>query len=774
MFREGHVDAEQSRKLRTSFVVRLLFRLIVMCRQVRTVREATSLLGDADDYYTHALNEEHLQPIIDYRGRYVHVRLGKSSRAWPVARSDTAEEFFKRLQDAVRTHPESTVDAQVRIFSQVLNTVAPPPTLQSLVSDFLDMSTENPPVNIAKEVVRRITHYPCPIVGINSDTDFFRCEILSGRNASGFVGKFHPHERLEAIPASQMGKPTKCLIHAAVKDSRFFVARWWAERSYKAFSEFRSKQAADPIEVSEILDGIYPMTPGFEPLVSLPEDPEIQAQLVRYLTDKTEAPPHSSFQVESAFLERTSTPRAFDMSRFLNSDYCRYLDLKSILSLRRPSIDKEVAYQWDTQEHTWIQHRAPNLLLTSWHINKAKGPFFTPLAFELLYFALFINQTARPVIGDQRSLSILDRIEFHLTAHFHSGDPAYFGKLSRQGPPSSPEENVLRVSRSMSGLPRVFGTVPIIGKEPDTGIEHPQALAHAKVASVSSVSSEGLSSEGDVTSREESETRSRIKAPYQSPSQESAIKRLVQQLEDMYGGTVPKTTDGFPNPYGFEGSNAKKQVLDFAAGLVETTRTACDQIRVSKGVLAFPIDRLMLSDQELAWYKHLAKYSSDHNSMVTQILVHSQWLLKHGTPMRCHGTGLKLVFTNELHHPLKASFGHAIHGVPCSHGFSSSFPVAINKDTLDEDAQNFAVESWFFNWWRSGHRRLIAGLDLNKSFGIAFSRLQTVDPEFTLDSEVLETISQLPVRWQDSMDPRIEINSYGSTEQVIWDRLVSP
>ena len=120
------MDAEQSQKLCNSFVVRLLFGLIVMCRQVRTVREATSLLGDAYDYYTPALSEEHLQPVIDCPGQYVHVRLGRSSRAWSVARSGTAEEFFKRLQVAVHTHPEITTDAQVRIFSRVLNTVAPP------------------------------------------------------------------------------------------------------------------------------------------------------------------------------------------------------------------------------------------------------------------------------------------------------------------------------------------------------------------------------------------------------------------------------------------------------------------------------------------------------------------------------------------------------------------------------------------------------------------------------------------------------------------------
>ena len=183
------------------------------------------------------------------------------------------------------------------------------------------------------------------------------------------------------------------------------------------------------------------------------------------------------------------------------------------------------------------------------------------------------------------------------------------------------------------------------------------------------------------------------------------------------------------------------------------------------------MDCLALSEEDRSRYRRIGQFQSANNSSITQILVVCQWLLQHGN--RCHGTGLKLRFGNDVFHPLKASFGHAIHGVRCSHGFSTPSPQDLSDDTLCLEAQNFAVESWFFNLWRKGYRRLIGALDLNKKICIEFSRLQAIDPALTLKEDDLERIASLPVRWRDSVDSRVDINVYDRTEQAIWYRLTS-
>ena len=128
-----------------------------------------------------------------------------------------------------------------------------------------------------------------------------------------------------------------------------------------------------------------------------------------------------------------------------------------------------------------------------------------------------------------------------------------------------------------------------------------------------------------------------------------------------------------------------------------------------------------------------------------------------GKIQQCHGTGLRMHTPHPKGHPHPCQYliGHAIHGIPLSHGFSDSTLDSINAQ-WKKMAQNFNFELRYFNYWRHGNWRTIASLDLNKSFGIAFSKLQKLDKQLLFTKEELKSLAEKKVGWRADMDQQVK------------------
>ena len=94
------------------------------------------------------------------------------------------------------------------------------------------------------------------------------------------------------------------------------------------------------------------MTPGFSPLAFLHTDEA--GALSQHYASKDAPHPDPTYNIEPHLLHHAEN--FYDMSRFLDSDYCRFLDVKVILSTRRPTLDKAMPVIWDDKIGKWAQH----------------------------------------------------------------------------------------------------------------------------------------------------------------------------------------------------------------------------------------------------------------------------------------------------------------------------------------------------------------------------------------------------------------------------------
>lgn len=407
------------------------------------------------------------------------------------------------------------------------------------------------------------------------------------------------------------------------------------------------------------------------------------------------------------------------MSVYLGASYVWGLDCLAILATRKPSIDKELHIAFSPQVG-WYQHRHGNIQITSKVFNRAKCDKFTPLACKLLEFTLFIHQTAWRVIGDRRAQNILNVIEEVLEDQHNIGNISFFNHINAKRSNTFNSDKVQEQgAQSLSGLPRELGHISVLksyfpeGTSPSMNPDE----------EVNDEDDDAIIKDDNSAGNAFSKVRRNYKFSHRTvpPAARKTVCKLAKELEHRYNLSLP-WHNGLPDPLNFGDEDGKEDVFQLTWNVTEACKS--QQMRACNMARIYQRPKMPNLDDSLYHPKlqGLSAYSAANNTAVSFYIVLCQSYLD-GSLLRCHGTGLR---TNlKWQHPLNWSYGHAIHGWLMSHGFNTPKPKYL-KD-MNKMAQNFTFESRFFNWWRVGDRRLIAGLDVNKSFGVEFARKQSVD-----------------------------------------------
>ncbi|EPQ28639.1 uncharacterized protein PFL1_03942 [Pseudozyma flocculosa PF-1] len=653
------------------------------------------------------------------------------------------------------------------------------PSVLELADKFL--AGEQTGIPTYKAVQSRIRAHQCPAPGFaTADTDLFYCWRVGAAFPALRALFERPdlhHGKYEGLKATSMGSPFACRFHAAWLAVQSFMLGGWSHITSVAFTEVRHPATfLPPVKVDQLFD-VDLATDMHVPL-PLVGDEKTAAALVAYLLGAG-PPPHPLYAVADDIVKpRPSDDDPFDLRSLLDDGYVRYLNLLCALQLRKPSVDKEVRFAVN-EAGALYQHGVDNIKITTQHHNLSKFSR-TPLVAELGEIAIFVHQTVRQIVGDEKADGMLAEIARILREHHADGETSFFSRRVEFGAARpAPDEIRRRTERARpSALPRSTGRIAVLTAEqlppgPELANEAAEGQGEVgegqdEVGEGHDEVGEGHDEVGEPISGAPELTSAAAAVGQLTSDERRAVIKVAAQLESEFGGTLPRTSSGFPNPLE---ASSETAFVSLAAALLDRSIESCDQQR------PLPTSPPAIPVTPGEKWEALREYGSGHNSIATMVLVLCrEWLRQAARPgfdgLRCPGTGLPLVF-GDAGHPLAGSIGHSVHGIPMAHGYRTPAPRQLASD-YHRPADNVSVESWTWNLWRGSNRCLRAALELNKLFGLAWMR--SIHPEgpfsaLALDSADLARIETLSVSWHPDVDPRIDINVLSRGEQNLFVRL---
>ena len=539
------------------------------------------------------------------------------------------------------------------------------------------------------------------------------------------------------------------------------------------------------------------------PLISK-EDNASREVLVHYFLGAGPSP-RQEYEVDQHLLARP--PHAWDMTKYLNPTFVRAKDVKSVLHQRLPSVDKLFNLRHSSQG--WYQYQLDDIRLTTTSANQGKFSFITPDIADLVEYGMFIHQTASCVIGDDNATQKLLLIDDLIHEAYISGNRVQTWQGRPTDSPNKVEKHctdVLKETLMQQHPPLAAPAVHADEKgrrKSRKGKEKADGDLVTDIATGSRNDDDGsMDNSKDIVDRidvdviadrlEEDRDWTLADATGSAPTGSSVpsgllnkLRAFAKDLELQYRASLPRVHN-VPEPFGLDLDGATQKdvliaVLKEATRFEVQRRESCNAKRVYRPDANACQPEFKVSDPLL---KGLSRFSAANSSPFTMLLVSKQPYLE-ARLKRCHGTGLELPSQAAYPgHPLSYSYGHAIHGALMNHGFSQPWPVSLTSRSTKTLAQDFVLESRWFDYWRGSQRRIISSLDLNKHFGVGFSsHLQdhafvNVDVErarklksLSLRQKDLAKIEPLNMSWRSDMDQCIHINVYNPTEQALFRHL---